>query len=297
MENKPLVSICMITYGHEKFIEKAINGVLMQQCNFEIELIISNDCSPDNTNQIIQGILKTHPKANSIKYHNHSKNIGMMPNFVFALQECKGKYVALCEGDDYWTDSLKLQKQFDFLEANLDYVLCFHKVAFEMPTGKFVEDFLTKVPDDHESLKDLAENTNYLHTPSVFYRNCLKTYPKQFSYSPIGDYFLYTLLGEYGKFKYLNEEMAVYRYGIGYFSNFEDVIKGRKWLKTLLLIVSSSNNEMLKEILVNKISKAFNLDNKILNETTLDKSIVIKNFMIQFIPPIIFTIKNKLFKK
>ena len=123
MKKQPKVSVCMITYGHEKFIEEAINGVLMQECDFVVELIIANDCSPDKTDAVIQNILCNHPRASWIKYIKHDKNLGMMPNFIFAMQECKGKYIALCEGDDYWTDPSKLQKQVDFLEANSDYVI------------------------------------------------------------------------------------------------------------------------------------------------------------------------------
>ncbi len=126
MQNKPIVSVCMITYGHENYIREAIESVLMQKCNFEVELILANDCSNDQTNEVIQDILKTHQNRSWIKYHEHKKNIGMMPNFQFALEKCTGKYIALCDGDDYWTDELKLQKQVDFLDNNQEYVLCSH---------------------------------------------------------------------------------------------------------------------------------------------------------------------------
>ena len=111
MNHKHKVSVVMITYGHEKFIREAIEGVLMQECDFEVELILANDCSPDQTDSVIQDIIKNHPKGCWIKYIRQENNIGMMPNFIFALKQCKGKYIALCEGDDYWTDPLKLQKQ------------------------------------------------------------------------------------------------------------------------------------------------------------------------------------------
>ena len=123
MSQIPVVSVVMITYGHENYIRQAIEGVLMQQCNFNFELIIANDFSPDKTDVIIRDILKTHPLSNVISYHCNSANLGMMPNFVSALKKVKGKYIAICEGDDYWTDPLKLQKQVDFLEANIDFSL------------------------------------------------------------------------------------------------------------------------------------------------------------------------------
>lgn len=119
-----MISVVIITYGHEKFIEQTINGVLIQECSFDFELIVANDCSPDNTDIIIQAIIDNHPKASKIKYVRHNKNIGMMPNFIFALKSAQEKYIALCEGDDYWTDPLKLQKQVDFLEANPECGLC-----------------------------------------------------------------------------------------------------------------------------------------------------------------------------
>lgn len=124
MQQQVLVSVVMITYGHEKYIREAIEGVLMQDINFEVELIIADDNSPDNTEQVVLNITSSHPNSKWIKYTKHKKNKGMMPNFIWALQQCKGKYIALCEGDDYWTDSYKLQKQVDFLEGNMDYGIC-----------------------------------------------------------------------------------------------------------------------------------------------------------------------------
>lgn len=128
MNSTALVSVCMITYNHEQYIEEAILGVLMQKCDFGVDLIISNDNSPDKTDEIIQNIIKNHTNGSWIKYFKQEKNLGMMPNAVFALNECKAKYIALCEGDDYWIDPLKLQKQVDFLENNENYSLTIHNV-------------------------------------------------------------------------------------------------------------------------------------------------------------------------
>ncbi len=113
----------MITFGHEKYISQAILSVLMQETDFDFELIISNDCSPDNTDIVVNQIIENHPKGNNIKYFSHKNNLGMMSNFIFALSQCNLKYIALCEGDDYWTDKSKLQKQVNFLEKNEDYVV------------------------------------------------------------------------------------------------------------------------------------------------------------------------------
>mgnify|MGYP002795236009 FL=1 len=100
----------MITYKHEKFIEKAINSVLEQQTDFDYELIIANDNSPDATHEIVKGIIKNHPKAYLIKYFNNPVNLGPNANYIKAYNSGTGKYIAICEGDDYWGDNLKLQK-------------------------------------------------------------------------------------------------------------------------------------------------------------------------------------------
>lgn len=117
-----LVSVFMITYNHENYIEHAIEGVLMQKTSFPIELIIGEDCSTDNTRKIVREYEGRYTEI--IKAQYPEKNRGMNNNFLTVLQSARGKYIALCEGDDYWTDPLKLQKQVDFLEANPEYSLC-----------------------------------------------------------------------------------------------------------------------------------------------------------------------------
>ena len=165
MQQQVLVSIVMITYGHEQFIREAVEGVLMQEGGFDLELIIANDCSPDNTDLIISEILKSHPKAHKIRYINHEKNLGMMPNFIFALQQAYGNYIALCDGDDYWTDPNKLQKQIDFLENNSEYNL----------VGHHATDSNSKLIGKHEkdsfSFEDIYYRTLIIPTASLVFRN------------------------------------------------------------------------------------------------------------------------------
>ncbi|WP_457271803.1 glycosyltransferase [Pedobacter sp. UYEF25] len=122
---EPTVSIVMITYGHENFITQAIDGVLMQVTNFQIELIVANDNSPDATDELVKKHLsqKVIPENIKILYKNHEKNLGMIANFFWALKKAEGRYIAICEGDDYWIDPLKLQKQVDFLAQNTEYGL------------------------------------------------------------------------------------------------------------------------------------------------------------------------------
>lgn len=121
----PLVSIASITYNHEQYIAQAIESWLMQKTDFDIEIVIGEDCSTDDTRRIIEEYRLKHPDL--IRVITSETNVGMMPNFIRTLEVCRGKYIALCEGDDYWTDPLKLQKQVDFLEGNEEYTVIGHK--------------------------------------------------------------------------------------------------------------------------------------------------------------------------
>lgn len=116
--NEVLVSVIMTTYNHQDYIEKAINGVLMQKFDLGMELIISNDCSTDNTDLVIRNIIDKYEGPHHVRYENHQVNLGYGKNLSSTFRMCKGKYIAVCEGDDYWIDDLKLQKQVDVFKAN-----------------------------------------------------------------------------------------------------------------------------------------------------------------------------------
>ena len=217
MENKVLVSVDMITYMHEAYITQAIEGVLMQETNFEYELIIADDCSPDNTEEVVRNIIATHPKGHIIKYFRHEKNMGMHANGDFALQKCHGKYIALCEGDDFWTDRLKLQKQVDFLENNREYSLCFHPVEFLHKHN--IKTFSLKLSENIKNftILDLAEN-NFIFTSSVVFKSDSFSMPVWMQYSPVGDYPMYMICAKNGLLAYLPHYMSVYRLNTGIWS-------------------------------------------------------------------------------
>lgn len=171
---EPMVSVCMLTYKHEKYIAEAIDGVLMQQANFDIELIITNDASPDKTDEIVKNYINTHHRGNWIEYFAHEINMGFLPNFIFTLQQCKGKYITFCSGDDYWVDSLKLQKQVDFLETNLDYGLIY--TNFEIDSnGKIFKSELSKSkqPPSGVIFKELLLGKFYVFPHTVCVRRDL----------------------------------------------------------------------------------------------------------------------------
>lgn len=251
-----MVSVCMITYGHEKYIEEAITNVLNQEVDFEFELVVANDCSPDNTDTIIKNIIDTHQKGELINYYSHKKNMGMMPNFVFALKKCKGKYIALCEGDDYWTDTLKLQKQVGFLEMNLDYNISFHPIKiFNENSQELQVDSITREVPNVTDILDLAKG-NYIHTASVVLRNNFKL-KKWFLKVYIGDWALYMLAVKNNKVAKLEGTMAVYRvHDLSVWSSKSEQKRIEQTNKTVLIILKNLKgiNEAAKSILKSRLT-------------------------------------------
>ena len=220
-----MVSVDMITYGHEQYIKKAIESVLIQETNFEFELIIADDCSPDNTKQIVEQIAKNHPKGYRIKYFRQEKNIGMQSNGSFALSQCSGKYVAICEGDDYWTDPLKLQKQVDFLENNSEYVFCVHRYKMYLENEKkFVENIyplnFKAYVESHDSIeiKKNIFSKEWFTQPltALIVRDDLKEVLKmQEHFSYFRDYHIFYFLLQRGKGICMEMCAGVYRINDG----------------------------------------------------------------------------------
>lgn len=117
----------MITYNHEKYIRQAINSVLMQEGDFDLELNIVNDDSTDSTDQIITELIESNKSNVRIHYINNQINKGIVENFIFCLKQCKGDFIALCEGDDYWNSKDKIEKQLNAINKNQDLVMVTHK--------------------------------------------------------------------------------------------------------------------------------------------------------------------------
>jgi glycosyltransferase involved in cell wall biosynthesis len=271
-----ILSVAMITYGHSKYLKQAIDSILMQQTSFDFELVVSNDCSPDDTDEIIQEIIDSNPNGHKIKYFSHKKNIGMMPNFIFTLEKCTGKYIALCEGDDYWIDPLKLQKQVDFLETHKDFSICFHNVNI-LTDVKFEEANIRKGIPSVTTINNLATQ-NYINTPSVVYRNGLiPEFPIYFSKSPIGDYFLHMLNAKYGKIQYIDEIMAVYRvHDTSYWSSKDKSDKIKIWVNFIEKIKENFDTE-IQLILDQQINQILNTKKTVLGKLLLKMGITFKS--------------------
>lgn len=220
IETRKKISCHVITYNHVNYISKCIDGILMQKTNFDFEIIIGDDVSTDGTREILKQYAAEHPEI--IRLNLRQKRGTGIPgkeNFLSTLKMCTGEYISLCDGDDYWTDPFKLQKQVAFLEENKEYSITFHKVQ-EINADGIQTDTILDNPQTEETytLQDLA-NGNFIHTPSVVFRNNFKELPSWFLYSPIGDYPLHMLNAQYGLIKYFPEEMASYRVGAGIWSS------------------------------------------------------------------------------
>lgn len=211
------VSIVMITYGHDQYLVEAITSILDQICDFSFELIIGNDNSPDNSDAVIRGIIESHPNGNYVKYHHHENNLGMVDNFLFCLKQVKGIYFAFCEGDDYWIDPYKLQKQVDYLDQNKDYSMLFTPaVRYYENQGK------ETIRNRHENFdfnnftleKVIRKGGGFYPTVTSIFRSDILKIGKRDRFltsHSTGDYPIAILAALKGKIGYLDDVTSVYR--------------------------------------------------------------------------------------
>jgi glycosyltransferase involved in cell wall biosynthesis len=242
----PLLSVCLITYNHKDYIVQAIEGVLMQKVNFSFELIIADDFSTDGTREIILDYEKKFPSLISLILQPN--NVGPLKNWLDLINKPNTKFIAYFEGDDYWTDPYKLQKQVDFLENNKEFVLCYHDVNILYPDGSLKVDFIEKTKKAESSIYDLAIWGNYIHTCSIVFRNFVLTISEK-NKLYLCDYLLYMHLTKYGKIKKMPEKMAVYRYGNGIWSSSINKKKQKFIIDNIYNILDSTDDDTIKEIM------------------------------------------------
>ena len=215
MSNNILVGILCLAYNQKKYIKQCLDGFIMQKTNFNFMAYVGDDCSTDGTTEIIKEYEQKYPHI--IKGIYHASNTGGVDNFFDVANSCKSKYVAWCEGDDYWIDEYKLQKQVDFLESNPTYTICFHpvKVVYEgFDFEKADEIYPPQKMIKQGTTFDLLLKCNFMQTNSVMYRwefgnkSTDKYFPK---YIIPGDWYMHLLHAKYGKIKMLPNVMSVYR--------------------------------------------------------------------------------------
>ena len=211
---RPLVCTRTMAYMHEKFIRQCIESILMQRTTFPVQVVIHDDASTDSTPDIIREYETKYPQLIKVVYqaeNTFSKPDKLQRRVELIRLSNEGRYKALCEGDDYWTDPLKLQKQVEFLESHPEYSLCFHQ-ATTLKAGK--EEPFT-IPDDVDMenvlFEDLLASTNFIATASVVFRNQRMPLPPWFSKLPFGDLGMHFINSREGKIKCFGESMSVYR--------------------------------------------------------------------------------------
>lgn len=254
-----MISVLMLAYNHGRYIERAIESVLMQQTSFYVELVIGDDGSADGTKDICEKYQLQYPGI--IKYEYNEINIGMNPNFLKTYGRCTGKYIALLEGDDEWTDVLKLQKQADVMEANNDVVICYSNAYINDSKNPASNIYFT---ENNKPPVRLASVELIRHcvvpTCTVLFRNILKTLPEWFAQTKASAYFLFYLLSKKGDMYYLDEPTALYNHhyaGMSRLTNFRDMLMGDSLL-SYKLVPYFDNNEEIREVVIRKNIDAIN---------------------------------------
>lgn len=213
------ISVCIITYNQEKYIKKCLESAINQKTNYSFEIIIGEDCSTDKTRSICEEFSIKHPKL--IRLLPLKPNLGMIGNWKRSILSCSGDYISICEGDDYWSDPYKLQKQVDFLEANPKIVLCAHSIFMDIKGIICFDVFRKKYKDIYVFNKDQFIYGNNISTVSTMFRNNIPNFSIQKCIKK--DYLccdlpLWLELANHGDIALLPERMAVYRDGVGVMS-------------------------------------------------------------------------------
>lgn len=215
-EVPPLLSIACITYNHERFIRDTIEGFLLQQTTFKVEILIHDDASIDATQSIIKEYQEKYPGLifPTLQTKNQFSQSGLEFSFR-ELERAKGKYIALCEGDDYWTDSLKLQTQVMFLEQNPGFSMSFHEAAIVSENLDFPLQWHKPKSDVLDISKIILKH--YIPTCSLVFRNdhFPKPYPDWIFKGILGDIPIQIILASHGPAKFFPSKMSVYRKHVG----------------------------------------------------------------------------------
>lgn len=221
VSTKPVVSIISLTYNQEKYVRECFEGFLMQQTSFPFEVLVYDDASTDTTPEIIRQYADKYPdifKPTLYKENNYSRGLGYV-GLYDGIKNAQGKYVAYCEGDDYWTDPLKLQKQVDFLDSHPEYEICANEIRIKNDRYKhldgllfsqFCNNLFVSTTKKHYSFED-ALTGNIFHVSSLVYRNFDVVLPDWIHRVSAFDMVFYMILAKEGDMFVMPEVMGVYR--------------------------------------------------------------------------------------
>lgn len=209
------VSVAIVTYKHENYIRKALDSVFMQKTNFEFEVIVGEDASPDSTREILLEYKEKY--GDKLVLVLHDVNQGTSANSMSVHTRARGKYIAILEGDDFWTDEYKLQKQYDILENNPRYSAVCHDFMSVLPDGTTKRSSVLNLKDDMIKTMDDWINDGYsLHTCTVFRKNFFPLHDPDYiklrtAEPTMGDLISFTLMYDAGDIYLLKDVMSAHR--------------------------------------------------------------------------------------
>lgn len=244
--SKPLISIMIQCYNQIGMIEDCLDNILRQNIKTEYEILLGDDESTDGTREICLKYAKKYPNRIRLFLHNRENNISIEGrpsgrfNFLYNLFKARGKFIALCEGDDHWTWTGKLQNQIDFLNQNIDCLLCYHKVnkvnAKEVFTGSDHIQYDVPVVFNGKELF-----SQYVPTLSVVFRNDNHSYPDEFIEIPHADLLLFSFIISKGQFADIGIKSGVRRiHNAGFYSGLKDKDKLLRMIRTRVIISNTA---------------------------------------------------------
>jgi glycosyltransferase involved in cell wall biosynthesis len=243
------VSVCLITYNHREYVAQAIESVLAQKTSFPFEIRIGEDRSTDGTREIVEGFGRRFPEK--IRLNLQETNRGLLPNFLSTFESCRGEYVALLDGDDFWTSPGKLQKQADFLDRHPDCTISFHQTEVLLPDRTLCETNYTQPGQPPFASIDALFETNFIATCSAMLRrSAVPKIPDWYRTSRWEDWPLYLLFADRGRIGYLPEAMGIYRsHGRGLWSGLDPIAQVEAVIGFLLTMDERLGRRYTAEIL------------------------------------------------
>ena len=227
VELRPVVSIIVCTYNQEQYIAQTLDSILMQQCNFDIEVLVGEDCGTDNTRRICADYAQKYPHVRLLV---RPHNLGKQRNFFDALCQARGKYVSMCDGDDYWQDELMLQKEVDYLESHPECVIAYHDSIMVDGEGNVISE--TEVGENRRcdfSSDELVRGRN-ISNRTICFRNIVDFSKIDVTGVYNEDTFVYAIVGQYGCGHFMEGlKPSVYRILGGSIWNAQGEIKRAFW--------------------------------------------------------------------